>query len=280
MASSGALRRFGGELKRFREEAGYKQTELGAAVNRSQATINSWEQGRTKPSLNDLDVLVTVLELSPKEIAHLKKLRADAAGASPWATYGIGESLRPFVSLEDEATRVTTCQQVLMPGLLQVADYVRALHAGFPPVEIETQVKVRLRRQRRLSGFNPLKLHAVIAESVLEQDVGGPNVSLRQLDSLVTLAQRENITLQVVPKSRIAHLALAGSFAMLHFADSKIDPPVAFFDTPLGGNMATSQRDVEFLAGRFIDVADMAATPEETFKFLEKALSRFKKEAS
>nr|WP_280118749.1 DUF5753 domain-containing protein [Streptomyces brevispora] len=84
----------------------------------------------------------------------------------------------------------------------------------------ERLVDVRLRRQRRLRGDNPLRVHAVIWEAALRQMIGGPRVMRQQLEHLCALADQPNIDVQVLPFRAGVHSCGGGPFNILSFAES------------------------------------------------------------
>lgn len=63
---------FGDELKRLRKKCGLNQYELGEAVDMSQATIASWENGTRKPDYNMIVRLSEVLGVSTDELLGLR----------------------------------------------------------------------------------------------------------------------------------------------------------------------------------------------------------------
>ncbi|GAA1985483.1 helix-turn-helix transcriptional regulator [Amycolatopsis minnesotensis] len=277
MVSSGPLRRFGAELKKFRAAAGHTQTTLSEVLGKSQSTINAWERGRTRPSVEDIEAIANELELSPMEDAKLKRLiRESANPTSSWARYNLSESVRAFVALEQEASEVKTYQQMFIPVLLQDEAYIRALHLdSLPRSEVELRVKARIRRQQQVFNQRSIEIHAVIAESVLEHEIGGASVFAKQLEKLATLVQHNTITLQVLPKAQSTHPAAVGAFSIMFFGHNELDPPVAFCETALGGQVATNERDLEFLSARFLNISDIALSPEKTLHVLEKALRKY-----
>jgi transcriptional regulator with XRE-family HTH domain len=248
--------------------------DLGAAIGRNQATLTNWEQGRTRLSAPDLAALSRELGLNSTEESQLIQLREESLRPNDWAGFNLSESLRPFVVMEDEASEISTFQQVLVPGLLQTEDYVRALlvaaSSDLTATDIELRVRSRIRRQRKLEDPH-FHLHAVIAEPVLMAQVGEPAEFAHQLETLIEHAQRKNVVLQVVPASKGAHPGADGSFSLLGFNDGN-SSPLAYFDTPLGGNMVTNSRDVDLLATTLELVCEFAETPEKSLKIVEKAL--------
>lgn len=265
--SSARLRRLGAELRRLREAAGRTQTEVGRAIGRTHATLVNWERGKTKISKADLAYLLAELRAPVDVRKSLEDLREETGQHGGWwSTYGLTDWLRPFVSFEADAVQIDTFQPVIIPGLLQTDAYIRAIHDANPYAAprqgSEPWVQARIERQRRLSEPDPLRLRAVIAEAALRLAIGGLETLRGQLERLLRAAQQDNITLHVVPDEAGAHPALASNFSILHFADPAVDPPLGYFDGPLGGYMVDDPGDVATLANMFNDLEATALTSE------------------
>jgi hypothetical protein len=103
--------------------------------------------------------------------------------------------------LEAEATAILNFEPLLVPGLLQTADYTHAVMraGGVPDVAAQPRVAARLGRQSILTRDEPPTLHAIVDEGVLRRVLGSPRVMTRQLRHLVEVAERPAVTLQVVP---------------------------------------------------------------------------------
>lgn len=283
MGSSAPLRRLGAEIRRLREEANLTQSELGAALGRTHASLVNWERGKTKISKSDLVCLLAELRAPAEVRKALEQLREEASqGHSQWAVYGLPSWLRPLLSFEEDAVEVCAFEPVVVPGLLQTEEYARATHLATPHVvaraDVDRWAAARMQRQRRLSGKRPLKFRAVIAEAVLRLQVGGPAAMAGQLRRLVEAGRSRNITIRVLPASVGAHHAMASNLAVLHFADPKVDPPLGYFDGPLGGTIISDEGDVATMIKMFRDVRDLALSETDSAVLLGAILDEHPKE--
>jgi hypothetical protein len=124
---------------------------------------------------------------------------------------------------------------MLVPGLLQTAEYARAVLAARPNTseeEVDDLVAARLARQAILDRDDPPLLWAVIDETVLHRPAGDSKVMHDQLMHLVDMSARPNITVQVVPYTAGAHSGLRGAFVIADFDDA---PSIAFLETAAEG---------------------------------------------
>lgn len=272
--SSAPLRRLGAELRRLREATGRTQTDVGTAIGRTHATLVNWERGKTKISKSDLVCLLGELGANTEARLMLDRLREESAqSASRWTANGLPDWLRSLVSFEQDAVTIAPFEPLIIPALLQTEDYARALHEANPrvktPEDVDNRVDLWMRRQQRLTGDNPVELHAVITESALKLPVGGREVMAAQCARLRELAHAGNITIQVLPMERGAVGAIAGNFTLLHFADPVADPPLGYFDGPFGGYLVNDKANITSLSTTFDDIRETALNERDSGAVLE-----------
>ncbi|PRW62357.1 helix-turn-helix domain-containing protein [Actinopolyspora mortivallis] len=282
--SSAPLRRLGAELRRLREAAGRTQSDVGSAIGRTHTTLVNWELGKTKISKSDLVCLLAELRTPTEVRKGLEQLR-DQAGreTSQWATYGLPDWLRPLVSFEEDAVTVTSFEPVLIPGLLQTENYARSVHtAGRRKVAsefVDRWVAARMQRQQRLSGPDPLRLSAVISEAAIRLRVGGAEVCVDQLRRLLELGQQDNISIRILTADENGYGGVASNFTVLHFADPKVDPPLGYFDGPLGGHMISDEGDVATMVNMFDDLRHMALSETDSAEMIAAVLEQRERES-
>ncbi|MBB1255737.1 helix-turn-helix domain-containing protein [Streptomyces sp. OF3] len=111
---------------------------------------------------------------------------------------------RRRAEMDAEAVALREYGTQVIPGLLQTEEYARALFTRLPgadPTEAEERVRARMSRQQRfLQSEGPL-LVAVLDESTLRNQVGGPQVMRMQYRHLLTVGTRPNIRVQVTPSN-------------------------------------------------------------------------------
>lgn len=175
-----------------------------------------------------------------------------------------------FLGLEADATEQLTYQLAVIPGLLQIDDYARALMEANPDAfgatEIEERVEVRRERQRLLAGDDPLRLWAVIDEAAIRRKVGGDEVMRDQIAYLVEVAKQPNVTLQLLPFESGAHPALAGAFTILSSGEGF--PDVTYVETIGGELLIDSLEGVDRYRDVFRRLNVAAASPRDTIAML------------
>ncbi|MCX2971537.1 MULTISPECIES: helix-turn-helix domain-containing protein [Streptomyces] len=223
-------RKLGNELLRLRDAAGRTQQQAAEALSATATKIVKMERGWVPIRDPDLRALCDFYGLrdpsavaSLLNLAHLDRERRKAKGW--WQQLPKTGSLSEYIAMEDVAKQVRTWQLSFVPGLLQTAEYARALAVGEgawdDPDEIERMVDARLQRQRRLRDDDPLHVYAVVWEAALRQLVGGPPVMRAQLSRLSAVAELATVRLQVLPYRAGAHACAASSFTIISFAEDE-----------------------------------------------------------
>lgn len=196
--------------------------QAAAAIDGSPSKVSNMESGRYYQSPDDVRRLLDLYGVPGKDADHVLALIAregERAWWQPWHDV-VPPWLQTFIGLEGFATSLFTYEPLVMPALLQTAQYAAAT-TDSPRVRrdaAERVVSLRIERQRRLfSDEDSLKLHAIIEESVLHRPVGDQLTMQDQLRHLVEMAERPNVTLQVIPTNVGVHAAFTGKFDLLGF---------------------------------------------------------------
>ncbi|MGW1028653.1 helix-turn-helix domain-containing protein [Streptomyces sp. NPDC002577] len=258
-------RQLGDELRRLREDAGLTTIQAADALDCTKGKISRIENGRVAVRLPDLMAMLQAYQVSDAE--HRERLTALARKANRrrrqgwWNQYSsvLADTYRDYIALETMAESIRTFQAQLVPGLLQIPEYIRAVTVASRQWEtgdeIEKFVQVRLARQQRLTGDSPLHLWAVVSEAALLQHVGGPQVMKAQLQHLLGASERPNVTIQVLPFSRGAHASMFGPYVVLGFPEEgALD--VVLADNPTGSTWLEREAEV----ARYRDLFDAART--------------------
>ncbi|WP_343240342.1 DUF5753 domain-containing protein [Streptomyces sp. SID14515] len=191
----------------------------------------------------------------------------------------LGGTYRDHIEMESICDGIKTFQVQLVPGLLQTPGYGRAVtvasRAWQTAEEVDKFVQVRMAGQERmawqerLAGDAPLEFWAVLMEGVLRQHVGGPTVMHDQLLHLADLAERPNITVQVLPFSRGAHPGMFGQYLTLSFPRvSALD--LVLTETPTGNIWIERESDVARYRELFDDSRTSALPPTESLSMIRR----------
>jgi transcriptional regulator with XRE-family HTH domain len=228
-------KRLGIELRRLREQASLTCEEVGQRLDCSGTRISRIETGRISARPGDVRELLEIYGVTSTEADSLVQLAREARQKGWWHTYGqvLPSWFEAYVGLEAAAVRFRDFQPMVMPGLLQTEDYARAVLRAAPnpgsAEDIDRQVALRMERQATLGQASPPDLWVVLSENIVRVHVGGPAVMRAQLRRLIDVAERSNVTLQVLPFTTAAHVQPISPFTILEFPDAA-DPTVVYLE--------------------------------------------------
>ncbi|MEV7087258.1 helix-turn-helix transcriptional regulator [Streptomyces sp. NPDC093085] len=277
-------RQLGDELRRFREVAGLTTTHAAEALDCTKGKISRIENGHVPLRTPDLIALMLAYGVNDPEARERLGALARTANRRRregwWHQYGavLGDAYRDQIELEAICDTIRTYQVQLIPGLLQTAEYGRtvtvASRAWQTPEEIDQFVQVRLARQERLACEAPIQFWAVLSEGVLRQQVGGPAVMRAQLEHMAALAERPNITVQILPFSRGAHSGMFGPYLLLSFPQwASLD--LVLSETPTGNIWLERDREVAQYRTLFDDARTTALPPTESLALIHRVAKEY-----
>ena len=137
------------------------------------------------------------------ELAELRVSRA------AWrAQLRAGHRARQQQSFDSEhaAARIRNVEYGVVPGLLQTADYARAVFRTqaellqVPDSDIEASVRVRMQRQQVL--YQGKDTEIIVSQHALRHPVAPPDAMLGQLDRLVSAVDLPGLRFGVLPEFR------------------------------------------------------------------------------
>jgi len=223
------------------------------------------ETGRgiaTPRDIRDLYELYEVADESERD--RMMRLAREGRQQGWWQSYDL--DFDRYVGLEEEAIGVKYYQSTIVPGLLQTPGYARAmLEVSIPklaPPRIDELLEVKLTRQLILTREPPLHLWAVLDEAALHRVVGGPAVMAAQLDRLINVTSRPNVTMQVIPYEAGAHPAMDSTFNILDFGRSV--PGTVYVEGLVGWIYLDRQVDIKKYQQVFDYLSKIALNPKES----------------
>ncbi len=257
----------GVELANFRKRAGRRATEAAKVIGCSPGKITHMESGRNQQQPAEVTDLLRYYGADLATIERLASL-AGRADQQAWWAYSadvVPDWLRTFVGLEGLAHKVSDYATFVVPALLQIHDYslgVTASSGRMRPDHTERVVGLRMDRQRRLdSDSDPLQLLALIEESVLDRPIGGPAVMRWQLEHLISMSERDNVEIQVLPTSVGSHDGGVGPFTLLDFAQAQ---SIAYVEIVNGAVYVQDQDQVSGYTRIVTKLREVALSPADT----------------
>jgi transcriptional regulator with XRE-family HTH domain len=264
-------RELGALLRTLRTEKGLTVEQVAEQLLCSPSKVSRMETGHgiaTLRDIRDLSNLYGVADEAQRD--RMMRLAVEGKQQGWWEAYDLPYS--KYVGLEAEAVSIHGYQSSVVPGLLQTADYARALHeAAAPklsPDIIDQRVEVRLIRQQLLVRENQPIFKEVIDEAALHRIVGGHAVMCRQLERLIEACRLPGVTIRVVPFTVGAHPALESNFKILELTPPS--PDVVYVEGLLGSFYLERPEELESFNRVFDQLQTMALSPNETVELIAK----------
>lgn len=270
-------RKLGAELRALRTGVGLTSGEAARLAGWHQSKVSRIETGASGVKPADVRLLLDTYEVRDTQLRELLMVLAgpdESTGRHHWwhAYRGVlPPTYRDFISLESQASAMRTLETSVVPGLLQTAEYARAVTRaavdGLDEDRLRTLVEVRLTRQGVLRSRDPLKLSAVLDEAVLRREVGGHEVMTRQLARLVEAARLPQVRLQVLPFAAGAHIGVTGPFVVFSFSHTS-DLDVVVLDHLTGSHYLERREDLQAYTEAFDALQFHALSPEDSLDYI------------
>lgn len=211
----------GVQLRKAREEAGMTTRLVALHLGMSPSSVNRNELGSRIPKRDEVTALCGLYGVTGEDKEALLERVSQPAQSAAWLATGyVPDQLASLMVLEQEATTITYVEVALMPGLVQTADYARLVFDGSVGEEdLEKRVTTRLGRQSLLSRPRAPKVLMFIEEGALHRTLGSPRTMRDQLEQLVLLQRRDNVSIRVIPSGAAEHPVNGGSFSLYTLAD-------------------------------------------------------------
>jgi transcriptional regulator with XRE-family HTH domain len=267
-APSVRAKRLAKSLKEARLRAELTATVAAARLGWSQPKISHIESGRTKPSAEDVALMLNLYGVTSPDSDALITLAREAERRGWWTDYA-DVFTGSYVALEDEAFAIREWQPQFIPGLLQTQDYAHELissaaHLDLDEGEIRRRLMARMARQTLLRREpDAPTLHVILDEAILLRPVGGHQVMRDQYLHLAAESRRLNVTIQILPLAVGTHAGLEGMFIILGFPDN-LDPDVAYTEGIYGDVYLERPAEIARCNLAFENLQAAALPPDES----------------
>lgn len=215
-AKSAEQKAFGRELKRAREAAGLTQKDAALHVGMGDTTLSHYERGARR--IPD-ETVVQLDDLYGQKGTLARKWRDIHQGAAlaPW--------FEEISEREASAVELRDYQPLVVPGLVQTAEYARAVVRDSWPSwsleKVDRLVASRMRRQHLLEAPDRPLIFMVIEESVVHRRVGALSAEQHreQIQRLIHEIEGDTLRMQIVPATASRHHGASGPFRVYTYAD-------------------------------------------------------------
>ncbi|MEU7042847.1 DUF5753 domain-containing protein [Streptomyces varsoviensis] len=180
------------------------------------------------------------------------------------------------MALENDATYIRSWEPCLVPGLLQTREYAETVTASGPtailPERVVELVKVRQERQRRIDEGGT-HFTAIIWEPALTALACTSTTHDAQLCHLLDAGQRQNVTLQILPRDASVVAGMSGAFAAFSFG-IEANVEAVTVGTPANTNVVEAPADLAVYVNVFDRLRSVTLSPDESADRIRHYLER------
>lgn len=197
--------RLAAELRRLRLVAGLSTNDVARRLGWSQSKVSKMELGRTAASIPDVEAWARVTGAAAEVVERLRD-QAERALTEATAYRGppperVPRQQREVAALERTTGTLRSFQPMLIPGLLQTAEYAQRMFEsghGVGGAAVPLAVAARVERQSIL--YEPdHHFEFIIGEAAFRWRFGPARALAAQVDRVRTVAALDNVELGVVP---------------------------------------------------------------------------------
>lgn len=269
----------GKRLQDLRERAGLKREEAAKILRVAPATIRRMETAEVALKIPYVQLLLKAYGITDSEAEGFVALAEEANLPGWWQRFHdvLPSWFSMYVSLEGAASLIRAYEPQFVPGLLQTADYARAiLRSGAvgggsgkdAAEETERHVALRMERQSLLTREDAPKFWVIMDETVFRRPVGdGPEVMRDQLDRLLEASELPNVTLQIAEFASGHHPGTYGPFVLFRFAMPEL-PDMVYSEYLTGAVYLDARPEVASHLEVMDRMAAQAATAQRTKEIL------------
>ena len=284
-------RRLAAELRRLRERADLTGDQVADRMNWSASKVSRIENAHTRPRPSEIKKLLALYGVEGRPAEELLALAQEAVTLKGWwETYShtILPEYAALIGMEAEALSALSWAPLVVPGLLQTGDYAREVTNGLieriapvSPGETRRRVEARLARQQVLTRDDPLRLSAILDQSVLYRRFGNQDVMQSQMTRLLDLSERDNISLRILPLDG-PHPIGTGAFVLLQFEEAHdvTHPDVVYLEHLTGGRYVEEEDEAFTYRRSFDRLSDFALDEARSREILASARDGWRKEKS
>jgi transcriptional regulator with XRE-family HTH domain len=215
----GGLDELSRTLRGLRQAADLSLESVAEQTGFSVAKISRIETGKTVPSPGDVEVMLAVPGYRADRATRqrLVELATDAKTTSRRIVLTRPTNRAAFQArlgrLDSQHQRIVEFNPVMVPGLLQTADYARAVFTGISSEEITQAIGHRLARQAILNDPDR-DVTVLLTEGALGWAVLPPAVMIQQLDHISRATETSRARIGVIPLGVRSTMVLSSGWTL------------------------------------------------------------------
>lgn len=269
--------RLGSALRRLRLRADLTGEQLAEQAGMSQSKVSRIELGQSAATVADIERWAQMTGASDDERAELVELAeatvTEAIAFREARRHGLPSIQEDVQAIEASAATIRSYQPVLVPGLLQTAEYTRRLlKAGFPEGRPDIPAAIAARIERQAVLYDEAKrIEFIITEGALRWRFGPPSAMLAQLDRIATVATLTTVAIGIIPQA--VEITTWRTHGFNIFDDRGDEDPIVDVETLTTGLTITDPRDVDEYRQAFARLREAAVFGDDALALLRAVMT-------
>ncbi|MCX3060642.1 helix-turn-helix domain-containing protein [Streptomyces beihaiensis] len=266
--------RLGAELRKLREAAGMKGREAAALLGADSVQISQIESGVAGVSAERVRRLAAHYACTDAALIQALVDMATDRTRGWWEEYRgvLPPAFLDLAELEHHASFLHEVVITHVPGLLQTADYARAIYTymapGLPRSEVEPRVEHRMARRTVIQGASPTPYETTIHEFALRVRVADRRVARTQLLEILRQIENGHVVVRVIPVDQ-DDFAGAGA-SMLYVGGPLPQLDTGLRDAPTGTAFIDAEPQLKRLRTLLRKVEKATLAPSASTEFIHR----------
>ncbi|MFI0192596.1 helix-turn-helix transcriptional regulator [Streptomyces sp. NPDC017082] len=262
---------YGKELRWKREAAGLSLEAFLEGSFYGKTYLSDIERGERRMPLDLARHADRVLETDGYFERHCEDVRRARRA-------GHAEYYEKALEAEKHAARIEVWAPAVLPGLLQIAEYARAVVKATHPLslddEVEEKVSARIARASLFEQdhYTP-SYWAILHESLITDAILPPTEMAAQLDRIADLVDRRRIITQIILRTCGPHPFMSGTAMIMTFPDA---PPLFYTESLHSGDTIDDPTLVEQYRRSYDLLRAVALSPEASLAMIKTAAEDYR----
>ena len=208
----------GDQLRALRVGRSLSAEDATGQLGWYRAKLGKIESGTMRATTVDIDALLKLYGVRGRPATEVRDLARDARRKTPPAR--VADFAKQYVALWNSVDEVLMFSADHIPGPFQQVAYARSIidtSVTVSPAEVDRLAEARAARIARVTMPGGPQIWLVLGEEALLREIGGRHVLHDQLVQVRDLAERPNVTVQIIPLAAGAHVAVGSRFTLLRF---------------------------------------------------------------
>ncbi|MFE7468638.1 helix-turn-helix domain-containing protein [Streptomyces sp. NPDC057499] len=239
----------GAALRALRQASGKEAKAVARGALMSPSKLSKIENAKLAPSATDVERILLAIGVSAEIRAeYTEAARTAGTETTEWRLLkrvGVHKGQQEVKALEAQMSVLRMFQPALVPGLLQIPEYIRAVlqRHNLSDETLARTISGRLDRQSIVYDSSK-SLRFIITEPVLRWRIIPPLTMAAQLDRIVSVSRLSHIDIRIVPLNIQQHDVANHSFAIR-------DNRMVTVEAVHAEVLVTDPRDVEIYVQKF-----------------------------